>query len=287
MILGINLVCFNNARQGIYRTQEEAARLCREAGFDSVDCHVNFTESPDYLNIARDLRRQYDAAGVRVHQIHLPLFRFRKDADGVKLFAENAPKAMECADILGARFAVAHVDEYRLSPGEEWDFDRVLEITADYFSPVVELGKKYGIMPCIENLYEDHLNVPESCRSRFSAATEDLIALADIFKGAVGICWDFGHAQTAFGAGSLDELRKIGKRLTTTHVHDSHSGKDLHLIPFYGNVEWEKIMPYLKETGYEGPFSFELLRASFPESLIKETLNYLHTVGNILLAMAK
>jgi sugar phosphate isomerase/epimerase len=287
MKLGINLVCFSHARQGVYRTQEEAARLCRNAGFDSVDCHVNFVENPDYLNIARDLRRQYDAAGVKVHQVHLPLFRFRKDADGVKLFAENAPKAMACADILGAQFAVAHVDEYRLFPGEEWNFDRVLEITASYFSPLVDLGKKYGIMPCIENLYEDHLNVPDNCRSRFSAETEDLIALADLFKGDVGICWDFGHAQTAFGANNLDELRKIGKRLATTHVHDSHSGKDLHLIPFCGNVEWEKIMPYLKEIGYKGPFSLELLRASFPDSLVKETLNYLYTVGQTLLAMAK
>ena len=287
MELGINMVCLIPARQGKYRTHEEAARLCREAGFNTVDCHVNFTENPDYLNIARDLRRQYDAAGVRVHQIHLPLFRFRKDEDGVQLFRENAPRAMECAHILGARFAVAHVDEYRLSPGEEWDFDRVLGITADYFTPVVEWGKKYGITPVVENLYEDHLNVPENCRSRFSAATEDLIALADLFNGQVGICWDFGHGQTAFGEKMPAELRKVGKRLMTTHVHDSHSGRDLHLIPFCGSVNWEEVMSYLKEINYAGPFSFELLRASFPEQLVKESLKYLHSVGNVLLDMAR
>ena len=287
MNLGMNLVCLTHAREGKYRTHEEAARLCREAGFDSVDCHVNFTESPDYLSIARDLRRQYDAAGVKVHQIHLPLFRFRKEENGVELFRKHAPRAMECADILGAQFAVGHVDEYRLSPSEEWNFDRVLEITASYFSPVVELGEKYGIMPCIENLYEDHLNVPENCRSRFSAETEDLIALAELFNGKVGICWDFGHGQTAFGSAMPDELRKTGKYLATTHVHDSHSGKDLHLIPFYGNVEWEKVMAFLKETGYNGPLSFELLRASFPDALVKETLDYLHSVGKTLLAMAE
>lgn len=287
MKLGINLVCLTHARQGEYRTHEEAARLCREAGFNSVDCHVNFTENPDYLNIARDLRRQYDAAGVEVHQIHLPLFRFRKDADGIKLFRENAPKAMECADILGARFAVAHVDEYRLSPGEEWDFDHVLDVTCDYMAPVAELGQKYGILPCVENLYEDHLNAPEGCRSRFSALTEDLIILADRFNGQVGICWDFGHGQTAFGETMVDELQKLGKRLATTHVHDSHSGRDLHLIPFCGNVEWERAMKCLKEMEYDGLLSFELLRASFPDTLVKETLSYLHSVGRTLLAMAE
>jgi sugar phosphate isomerase/epimerase len=287
MKLGINLVCFTSARQGSYRTHEEAARLCREAGFDSVDTHVNFTENPDYLNIARKLRSQYDAAGVKVHQIHMPLFRFRKDADGVKLFRENATRAMECADILGAQFAVCHVDEYRISSPEEWDIDKVLEITADYFAPVVESGKKYGITPCIENIYEDHLNVPQGCRSRFSAETEDLIALADLFKDQVGICWDFGHGQVAYGEKMPGELRKVGKRLATTHVHDNHSGKDLHLPPFLGNVDWESIMAYLKEIGYEGPLSLELLRASFPDSAVRQTLSYLYSVGQSLLAMAR
>ena len=286
MKLGTNLVCFVPAREGAYRTHEEAARLCREAGFEYVDCHVNFTENPDYINIAKELRRQYDKAGVRVNQIHLPLFRFRKDEDGVKLFRENAPRAMACADILGARFAVAHVDEYRISSPDEWDFDRILEITAGYFAPVVEEGRKYGILPCVENIYEDHLNVPENCRSRFSAETEEIIALCDLFNGGAGICWDFGHGQAAFGENMLAELRKVGSRLAVTHVHDTHSGKDLHLPPFFGQVAWEKVMPYLKESGFEGVFSFELLRASFPEGLVKETLNYLHATGEKLLSMA-
>jgi len=43
----------------------------------------------------------------------------------------------------------------------------------------------------------------------------------------------------------------------------------------------------LKSINYDGPFSFELLRASFPDALIKETLRYLHTVGTTLLDMAK
>ena len=287
MRLGINLVCFVPGRQGACRTHEEAAKLCRRAGFQYVDCHVNFTESPDYLNIARDLKRQYDAAGVKVHQIHLPLFRFRKDEDGIALFRKHGPRAMECADILGAEFAVGHVDEYRLKVSEKWDFDRVRDITADYFSCVVEQGKKYGIMPCVENLYEDFLNVPEGERSRFSAETEDLIALCDLFGGQVGICWDFGHGQTAAGEKMPDELRKTGKYLVTTHVHDSHSGKDLHLVPFFGKVDWEKVMAYLKEINYDGPFSFELLRASFPEGLVEETLKYLHTTGRKLLEMAQ
>jgi sugar phosphate isomerase/epimerase len=103
----------------------------------------------------------------------------------------------------------------------------------------------------------------------------------------VGICWDFGHGQTAYGAEMPAKLRQIGKRLVTTHVHDSHSGRDLHLPPYFGSIAWEQVMAYLGETGYDGPFSFELLRASFPEGLVKETLNYLYATGRNLLAMAQ
>ena len=287
MKLGMNLVCLTAGRQGTYRTHEEAARLCREAGFDNVDVHVNFTENPDYLSIASDLRRQYDAAGVKVHQIHLPLFRFRKDQDGVALFRTHAPRAMACAEILGARFAVAHADEVRISKAEEWDFDRILEQTADYIAPIVECGKKSGVIPVVENIYEDHLNVPEGCRSRFSAETEDLIALTDLFNGQLGICWDFGHGQTAYGAQMPDELRKVGKRLMTTHVHDSHSGKDLHLPPFFGKIDWEKVTAYLGDIRYNGPMSIELLRSSFPDGIVEDVLNCLYSSGKKLISMAE
>ena len=287
MKLGTNLVCFVPGREGAYRTHEEAARLCREAGFEYVDCHVNFTENPEYLKIARDLRSAYDRVGVRVHQIHMPLFRFRKDEDSVALFRANAPRAMECAAILGAEFAVVHADEYRIKSPDEWDAEKVFEITADYMAPVVELGRKYGILPAVENLYEDHLNVPENCRSRFSGETEEIIALADAFNGGMGICWDFGHGQVAAGEKMPDELRKVGKRLVTTHIHDNHSGRDLHLPPFFGKVEWEKVMPYLGSIGYDGPLSLELLRSSFPDGLIAEILRFLYADLKVLAAMTR
>ena len=58
-------------------------------------------------------------------------------------------------------------------------------------------------------------------------------------------------------------------------------------MPFCGAVAWEQVMPYLKEIGYEGCLSFELLRASFPDRLVRETLKYLHAVGTELLTMAE
>ena len=94
---------------------------------------------------------------------------------------------MECADTPGAHFAVAHVDEYKIKNPDEWDLHRIAERTADCFSCVVDCGKKYDIKPCTENLYEDFPDLPAGCRLRFSAETEDLIALGDMFAEKVGI----------------------------------------------------------------------------------------------------
>ena len=287
MILGINLVCFITGRKGKRRTHQEAAQLCRNAGFEYIDCHINFTENQDYLDTARRLRRMYDNAGVKVHQVHLPMFRFRPNADGIKLFEENAPRAMECADILGAGFAVAHVDEYKIKSPDQWDLHRIAERTADYFSCVADCGEKYGIKPCIENLYEDDPALPANCRSRFSAETEDLLVLADLFDGKVGICWDFGHGQVAFGENMPEELKKVSRLLATTHVHDNHSGKDLHLPPFFGKIDWEKVTAYLGDIRYNGPMSIELLRSSFPDGIVEDVLNCLYSSGKKLISMAE
>ena len=79
----------------------------------------------------------------------------------------------------------------------------------------------------------------------------------------------------------------MGKRLVTTHIHDNHSGRDLHLPPFFGKVEWEKVMPYLGSIGYDGPLSLELLRSSFPDGLVRETLRFLYADLKTLAAMTR
>lgn len=43
------------------------------------------------------------------------------------------------------------------------------------------------------------------------------------------------------------------------HLHDNDKSDDLHLLPFDGTIDWERVVTKLKECNYKGPVVFELL----------------------------
>ena len=54
----------------------------------------------------------------------------------------------------------------------------------------------------------------DQSRHRFAAYSEEMIALCDDYHcETVGLCWDFGHANTAMPERHAEGLRSLGKRL--------------------------------------------------------------------------
>ena len=117
---------------------------------------------------------------------------------------------------------------------------------------------------------------------------EEQIALIDAFgDSSVGACWDFGHAKMML-ADQPRQLRMLGKRLKATHVQDNNGKRDAHLIPFVGgNIEWEKIMPCLREIGYEGDFMLEAhhYTRQIPEPLWESAGNLAYEFGMYCMKM--
>ncbi len=104
---------------------------------------------------------------------------------------------------------------------------------------------------------------------------EYLAALMEAFKDspAVGFCWDTGH-QMCYNH-STDMMALYGKRLLGTHINDNlgcrdYDGKifwhdDLHLLPFDGIADWQENARKIKESGFDGPLTFELNTLSKPD----------------------
>ena len=64
---------------------------------------------------------------------------------------------------------------------------------------------------------------------RCCSTAEEVITIIDSFRDPnVTCCWDFGHAAVAFRENMLEELKKVGNRLSSTHVHDNNMRADLH-----------------------------------------------------------
>lgn len=71
-----------------------------------------------------------------------------------------------------------------------------------------------------------------------------------------GICFDAGHYHVYFDD-DLD-FTKWKDRIFAVHLHDNDKSGDLHLIPFDGTIDWQKIIAELKHCNYNGPITLEL-----------------------------
>lgn len=80
--------------------------------------------------------------------------------------------------------------------------------------------------------------------------------IKNIDNDNVGICYDSGHCHVHFNDEFNYELFK--DRIFAVHLHDNDKSDDLHLLPFDGTIDWERVVTKLKECNYKGPVTLEL-----------------------------
>lgn len=121
------------------------------------------------------------------------------------------------------------------------------------FKKVVQKAKELGVKVAFENTEGEAF----------------LEKLMEVFKDYenVGFCWDTGHEMCYNN--SQDMMAKYGNKLLCTHLNDnlgvSYNADgsityldDLHLLPFDGKADWNRIVSSLKYYQYTGILTFEL-----------------------------
>ena len=117
-----------------------------------------------------------------------------------------------------------------------------LRRSLDELVPVLE---KYTVRIAVENLFSD---------------TFELIGcvMKEYPEKYLGITYDSGHGNIAEGKG-MDRLEPYKNRVQALHLNDNDSSGDQHQPPFYGTVDWQRMVKILAESSYKGrPLSFEL-----------------------------
>jgi sugar phosphate isomerase/epimerase len=69
-------------------------------------------------------------------------------------------------------------------------------------------------------------------------------------------CYDSGHNNCY--TPQRDFLRQYGSKLFALHLHDNDGIEDLHMIPFDGNIAWDKVKEQVEGAGYSGPIVLEV-----------------------------
>ena len=273
-----------NTRPGGRRTPDECVRLCAEAGFDEIDYSPDFS-CDSWQAEAEGAAEAAAKYGVSITQCHAPYNFYKKEP--LDRFVMLLDRAAEGARILGANNLVFHFDEYHPAKGELFDSRKALKRAYEVLSPAIEKTVSYGINAALENTFEDHHRVGPEERSHLCAEIEELEAAIGMFNDErVTCCWDFGHAHLQFGQQHADMIKRMGGKISCTHVHDNYYGKDLHLMPFYGQLDWETLIPALSGCGYTGSLAFEAGYGRFPDELLPEFMRLSKHALDILASFA-
>ncbi len=75
----------------------------------------------------------------------------------------------------------------------------------------------------------------------------------------IGFCHDTGHEHCSLDC--FKALESMGNRLFCTHVHDDTGhGKDDHLLPYSGTIDWDLYASIMGKLNYSGSLLIESIR---------------------------
>lgn len=213
-------------------------------GYKALDLAFDYcVQKPDYPFMtdayedwARDLRRRADAIGVRYTHSHAPFdARYRGPLIG---------KTMRVCEILGIHYCVVHPIWQDENKNIITDREQFIHVNADAIRPLLPTAQAHNVVLLSENL--------------LWGASIEVGIISDLVKEVnspwFGWCHDTGHAKgcdrsPADLAGCIPPL--------SLHIQDSTSGRDGHLLPGDGDIDWKFLLDMLKQIGYAGDVVLE------------------------------
>ena len=181
---------------------------------------------------------------LRACSIHAPIDSEVDISSPHSLLREEALKetikAIDALAKLGGNILVIHPG------GKLMAREKQLNVASRSLQKIESYCRKLNIRLTLENMLPGYVG----------SKAEDLEYLLTSLSPRAGICLDTGHG---FLNENLFELMDaLGERIFHLHVQDTHRGSDEHLLPFQGEIDWEKFMIKLSQIHYEGILMMEI-----------------------------
>jgi len=263
---------------------KEAIKRLKEYGFDGYDCSLAVPmanggefSGDDWREKAQEIREYSEKIGIKCLQTHTP--SRTSDIRGLSYFLdciEEEKKAVEISGILGAEVAVVH-------PTSVTDAEGNYEMI---YSKVLPIAKKYGIKIACENMFAwkykpDTETVPTAC-----GTVRDFERYIECVNDeSFTICLDIGHSNLPNSESDEYMIKALGKNITALHVNDNNRWDDLHIFPYTGKINWDRVCKALAEIDYQGNFTFEVdaFFKNYPDELLPECYELLEATGRYLI----
>ncbi len=272
---------FNIFSSGYCRYGDKKYIKLKEHGFSCIDFNMANTNTEIYTSPASDellLREKTlaDDAGIEIHQSHGPWRSPPRDGTQAERAErmEKMKKSIRAASLLGCKNWVVHPlmplgadDTVTGNEKGTWD------INLRFMKELLITAKEYGVTICLENMP----------MTKFSMAKPAAILnfVEEIGDDNFKICLDTGHAALFDDVSLCDEVRRLGDKIKVLHIHDNKCGKDLHLMPYFGTIDWKAFARSLKDIGYDGVFSLETAApGKLPDSLFEKSSIMLYEIAD-------
>lgn len=178
--------------------------------------------------------------GMEYENLHTPFGHINDiwlDCEGGEAMLKELVDCIDCCVVSGAPIAVVHLSSGLKPPS-------ITDIGRGRFARLVEYANSKNVRIAFEN---------QRKLANLAWALETFS-----HEDGVGFCWDCGH-ESCFTPGR-EYMPLFGNRLICTHIHDNSGtfDQDDHMLPFDGNINFERFAHHIRESGYKGSFMLEV-----------------------------
>ena len=258
---------------------EKAIDLLQSVGFEAYD--MSFDEPEENLicegwqDNVKAMRKYADSKGIVCNQAHAPFPTAVADRQRSEDIFKRIVMAMEGAAILGARIIVVHAISFLYPITFSEDLYR---INMEFFEKLIPYCEQFGIKVAIENCWTYKNDIQSN--AYILHALPDTVGRVEDFNRYIDTlnspwivgCVDVGHLAL-MGADPYDWILKAAHRVEALHIHDNNLLQDSHMIPFFGDIPFDRVIHALKEIGYNGDCTLEIdIKSSLPAAMLKSTV---------------
>jgi len=214
----------------------EIIQLIKEAGFQSV--MIWWEDEADEYTVPKQQQPEIvRKSGLKLDNAHLEFANvntmWEDSLAGQEVFKRYCNLIDECK-YHEIPTAVMHATTGMTPPPYS-------QLGLDRFKRLVEKAERDKVNIALENV-----RYPEYIDYLFKYIESDRLKF----------CYDCGHENCY--SPEIDFLARYGDKLIALHLHDNDGARDEHLMPFYGTVNWKRIMKWLKKLEYKGPLALEI-----------------------------
>ena len=230
MEIGINLNCYSNEMP-----IELQAELMQKNGFTKT---FDISDSPlvndKTVKILKD-------SGITFATLHAPFSKINsmwQDGEAGDKMLESLVDGVERCSKHDIPVLVVHLSS-KLPP------PLISDVGNRRYQKLMETAKSKGVTIAYEN----------------QRVLSNLAYALEVFEDA-GFCWDTGH-EGCFTP-NRQYMPLFGDRLKTVHIHDNmcEYDKDLHLLPFDGRIDFNRVAKQLVEENYKDVLMLEVFRSN-------------------------